>query len=177
MRYLSMSVLLSCVLATGSVTAQQIEIGVQIPQLDAAEYHRPYVAAWVEDGERDVVANLLVWYQQERKGAPANADRGTKWLPDLRQWWRRSGRGLTMPIDGVSSATRAVGEYQVSFMPGKGAMPALAAGEYTLRVEAAREEGGRELLEIPFAWPPAVATTLTVTGNSELGTFSLTVKP
>jgi hypothetical protein len=177
MRHLSISVLLFGVLAVGSAAAQQLDVGVQIPQLDVAEYHRPYVAAWIEDGDRKVAANLLVWYQQDRKGAPASADRGTKWLPDLRQWWRRSGRGLTMPMDGVSSATRAVGEHHLSFTQGEGAMPALLAGQYTLRVEAAREEGGRELLEIPFAWPPAAAQTLTVEGDSELGTVSLTVTP
>ncbi|TJY56599.1 DUF2271 domain-containing protein [Sinimarinibacterium sp. CAU 1509] len=182
MRYLSMSVLWFGVLAAAPVAAQQFEVAVQIPQLEVAEYHRPYVAAWIEDSDRQVAAHLMVWYQQDRKGGGAgpevgNAERGTKWLPDLRQWWRRGGRALEMPMDGVSGATRAVGDHQVRFVPGEGALPAFTAGTYTLRVEAAREEGGRELLEIPFAWPPAAAQTLTAEGHSELGTLSLRFAP
>jgi len=75
--------------------AESLDIRIQIPQLDVAEYHRPYVAVWVEREDRSVAANLSVWYQQKRAGAPAaamggapvpaNAEAGSKWLPDLRQ--------------------------------------------------------------------------------------------
>ncbi len=44
---------------------------------------------------------------------------GTKWLKDMRQWWRKSGRELQMPVDGLSGATRAPGEHQLSFADGK----------------------------------------------------------
>ena len=36
-----------------------------------------------------------------------------KWLADLRQWWRRSGRDQTFPIDGVTGPTKPVGTHQV----------------------------------------------------------------
>lgn len=172
-----MNVLLPALLWSGTAAAEQLEIGLQIPQLEVAEYHRPYIAGWIEAEGRVVAANLWVWYQLDRPGASAQAEQGSKWLPDLRQWWRRGGRGLDMPLDGVSSATRAVGDYSLTFTPGDGAMPVLAPGQYTLRVEAAREEGGRELLEIPFAWPPAAVQTLKAQGESELGTLSLVLSP
>ncbi|MBP6330720.1 MAG: DUF2271 domain-containing protein, partial [Dokdonella sp.] len=96
-------------LSTSPVMAADMGITVQIPRIDAAEYHRPYVAVWIEDGNQAVAANLAVWYQQKdtKEGA------GSKWLADLRQWWRRSGREQSLPIDGVSGATRPVGQHQL----------------------------------------------------------------
>ncbi len=176
MRY-SSTLSLCALLWAGTLSAAQFDVSLQVPQLDVAEYHRPYVAAWIEGSDKTVFANLLVWYQQDKKGAPATAESGTKWLPDIRQWWRRTGRELTMPLDGVSSATRPVGEHTVKFQPGKAPLPSIPVGRYTLRVEASREEGGRELLEIPFEWPPAASQTLTTDGKSELGTVTLTVAP
>ena len=32
-----------------------------------------------------------------------------QWLPDLRQWWRKSGRTLQVPVDGVTGPTRPAG--------------------------------------------------------------------
>lgn len=44
-----------------------------------------------------VTANLAIWHSQQ-----ASHNRGATWLKDLRQWWPRSGRDLTLPIDGVA---------------------------------------------------------------------------
>ncbi|HTJ96928.1 MAG TPA: DUF2271 domain-containing protein, partial [Rhodocyclaceae bacterium] len=97
---------------------------------------------------------------------------GTKWLKDMRQWWRKSGRDLQMPVDGVSGATRAPGEHTLSFAPGN-----LPAGEYQLVIEAAREAGGREVVKIPFVWPPKSSKASTAQGKEELGNVSVQVKP
>lgn len=167
-------------------SAAELQLKLQIPQLDVAEYHRPYVAVWLEREDRSVAATLAVWYQQKRAGAapaagtamaPSNAEGGTKWLPDLRQWWRRSGREMSLPADGISGATRAVGEHQLSFRQKQAPLGDLAAGRYKLMVEAAREEGGRELVEIPFEWPVPKTQQLGAQGKSELGTVQLTLKP
>lgn len=156
-----------------SASASELAVSVEIPRLNVAEYHRPYVAVWVEDGERKVVANLAVWYQQKdtKEGA------GTKWLADLRQWWRRSGREQTLPIDGVSGATRPAGQHQLTFHGGQPPLGDLAPGKYQLVVEAAREVGGRELLSLPFEWPAATAVSSQVRGEHELGLVTLDVKP
>lgn len=60
----------------------ELRISVEIPQLKVAEYHRPYVAVWIEGADQKVAANLSVWYQQRSN----SEGHGTKWLPDLRQW-------------------------------------------------------------------------------------------
>ena len=44
--------------------AAEFDVNVEIPQLKVAEYHRPYVAIWVEGADQKVAANLSVWYQQ-----------------------------------------------------------------------------------------------------------------
>lgn len=155
-----------------NASSSPMVVSVEIPQKDVSEYHRPYVAIWVQDENDEVAANLSVWYQLNK----GRRKSGTKWLPDLRQWWRRSGRKLDLPVDGVSGATRPVGTHELPFDT-DGQLAKLKAGKYTLVVEAAREVGGRELVEIPFAWPPAEETTLEKSGKSELGKVQLKLKP
>ena len=79
--------------------AADVAVMVGIPRLSVAEYHKPYVAIWLE--RPDQMGNIAVWYDFKLKD-----NEGTKWLKDVRQWWRRSGRELSMPVDGLSSATR-----------------------------------------------------------------------
>ncbi|MDX3907910.1 MAG: DUF2271 domain-containing protein [Pigmentiphaga sp.] len=159
-------------LLVGQAQAADMAVRIEIPRLNVAEYHRPYVAVWVEGPDQKVAANLAVWYDVKLKN-----DEGTKWLKDMRQWWRRSGRELTMPADGISGATRPVGEHQLSFNEGKPPLGKLAAGKYELVVEAAREVGGRELLRIPFQWPPTAPAKSEARGEHELGRVALELKP
>ena len=157
-------------LAAAPALAADMEISVEIPQLDVAEYHKPYVAVWLERPDQSVAANLAVWYDvaNEKK-------EGDKWLKDLRQWWRRTGRELKVPADGLTSATRAPGSHVVN--ADAGALEDLAPGEYQLIVEAAREVGGREVLRIPVTWPLKPGTALDAKGQHELGAVAVTVKP
>ncbi|MCA1325442.1 DUF2271 domain-containing protein [Herbaspirillum sp. alder98] len=152
--------------------AADLNLRIEVPTLNVAEYHRPYLAAWIERADQSVAANLAVWYDLKKRDKE-----GEKWLKDLRQWWRRSGRELQMPVDGVSGATRPAGEQKLNFVSGKGPLADLAAGEYVLNVEAAREVGGRELVKLPFTWPPKSAQNSHVQGASELGAVSLELKP
>lgn len=158
---------------SASAQAAEVEVIVEIPRLNVSEYHRPYVAVWVQDENRKVSANLAVWYQLDSAGGEV----GTKWLPDLRQWWRRTGRGLELPVDGVSGATRPAGTHQLTFSQTDKQLSNLNPGKYTLVVEAAREVGGRELLEIPFTWPVEKTFKEEVRGKEELGKVGLTIKP
>lgn len=153
------------------VTAADLKLSIEIPQLNVAEYHRPYVAIWIESTDQKFVDNLAVWYDVKKR-----ENEGTKWLKDLRQWWRKSGRELTLPADGLSSATRAPGEQQIAFATGKGALARLAPGSYQVVIEAAREVGGRELLRLPFVWP-ATAQNAQAKGEHELGKVALTLQP
>lgn len=162
---------LSSVIATPAI-ASDVNLKIEIPRLNVAEYHRPYVAVWLEKPDNTVAANLAVWYDVKNKN-----NEGTKWLKDLRQWWRRSGRSLDMPVDGLTGATRAPGTHALGFAGDKAPLAALPAGEYQLVVEAAREVGGRELLRIPLQWPPKAPQTLKAQGSHELGAISVEIKP
>jgi hypothetical protein len=169
----TLTIALSGLLATPAYAAT-LDINVEIPKLNVAEYHRPYVAIWIEGADQKGAANLSVWYQQT-----SNAEgHGTKWLPDMRQWWRKSGRSLKVPVDGVTGPTKPVGKHALSFTDKQPQLAKLAPGEYTLVVEAAREVGGRELLKIPFSWPAKKpAQTGKAQGSTELGAVTLAVKP
>lgn len=167
----SRTVLFTALLTPVPAIAADMTISIEIPRLDVAEYHRPYVAAWIERPDSTVATNLLVWYDVDKKNGE-----GTKWLKDMRQWWRRSGRTLKMPVDGVSGATRPAGNHAVGFKGNSKPLAGLAPGHYTLVVEAAREVGGREMLSIPFDWS-GKAQSQSVQGKSELGKVALSIKP
>lgn len=159
-------------LVSGPLFAADMNVTLEVPRLDVAEYHKPYVAVWIEQGRRDVVANLAVWYDVELPDGE-----GKEWLKDMRQWWRRTGRSLEMPVDAFTGATRAPGSHTLTFTSVKQPLGDLPAGEYTLLIEASREVGGREMLEIPFVWPPQKQETLSAQGESELGKVSLELQP
>lgn len=164
---------LSASLLAGFATpspAAEINLKVEVPKLNVSEYHRPYVAAWLERTDNSAATNLLVWYDVKKRD-----NEGAKWLKDMRQWWRRAGRDLQTPADGISGATRVVGEHQVSITGER--LANLPAGEYKLYVEAAREHGGREVVSVPIQWPPKGAQSAKAQGSSELGAVSVEVKP
>jgi len=170
-----MRFLISAALTTLAATpalAAEATISIDIPRLTVAEYHRPYVAVWLERVEDGQVTNLAVWYDTKQKDGE-----GTKWLKDLRQWWRRSGRDLAMPADGLTSPTRAPGTHEIKFQSTAKPLAELAPGKYQLVVEAAREVGGRELLRVPFEWPAKGAVSAEAKGQDELGTVSLKITP
>ncbi len=169
----TLTIALSGLLATSPAYATTLDITVEVPKLNVAEYHRPYVAVWLEGADQKVAANLSVWYQQTGN----SEGHGTKWLPDLRQWWRKSGRTLEVPVDGVTGPTRPVGTHALSFKDSQPALKQLAPGNYTLVVEAVREVGGRELVKVPFTWPAKAAQAGSAQGSTELGKVTLAVKP
>ena len=157
----------------GTASAEDMEVSVELPRLNVAEYHRPYVAIWIAREDHSVAANLDVWYQLDE----GPEGEGETWLKDMRQWWRRTGRSLDMPVDGISSPTRAPGQHTLTFEGDDSPLADLPAGSYLLYIEASREVGGREVLSIPFEWGGDAAAETTVTGESELGDVTLTLKP
>ncbi|MET0755951.1 MAG: DUF2271 domain-containing protein [Pseudoxanthomonas sp.] len=167
-----LTIALSGLLAVPAYSAE-LNVSVEVPQLKVAEYHRPYVAIWLEGTDQKVAADLSVWYQMK----DTKEGHGTKWLPDLRQWWRKSGRTLKVPVDGVTGPTRPVGKHALKFTDKQAALAKLAPGDYTLVVEAAREVGGRELVKIPFTWPGKAPQAGQGQGSSEIGAVTLAVKP
>jgi len=157
--------------AGGAAAAADLTVSVEVPKINVAEYHRPYVALWLE-GADGKITNLAVWYDVNN-----SKKEGEKWLKDMRQWWRKSGRELNIPVDGISSPTRAPGVQQVRFDAANSPLKGLAPGNYKLMVEAAREVGGREIISLPFQWPIKAPVAADAKGSSELGAVKLSLKP
>ncbi len=156
-------------LAAGAVAtpalATDLSVSVTVPRLSVAAYHRPYVAVWIERPDNTAVRTLAVWYEV------SNVAEGKDWLKDMRTWWRRGGRAMTLPADGISSATKAPGTHTVR-VPGA-RLSNLPAGDYVMVVEAARELGGREVVRVPFRW--GAPNSGRASGSTELGAVAVTV--
>lgn len=166
---------LSCLSLVMSLPAWAAEsqLEVSLPSIEGARVKRPYLAVWLEKADsHEFAGNIAVWYDTRK---PNNAG-ATKWLPDLRTWWRASGSQVNFPIDGVSGATRPAGEHSINLA----AAPVIAklpAGKYEVVLEVAREHGGHELLRLPLQWPPRATTTAQATGKEEIGAVRLISKP
>lgn len=162
--------------AAGSVAvpavAADLTVTLDIPTIRTAAYHRPYVAVWIErqDTAQTNVRTLALWY--EAGNTARGEGTGEDYLKDVRTWWRKGGRSTALPIDGVTGPTRAPGRQTVTVRGAR--LASLAAGTYNIVVEAAREQGGRELVRVPFTWGGA-ANNASAAGTSELGAVRVAV--
>ena len=153
------------------VMAADLTVTVEVPSISTAAYHRPYVAVWIERAADQVpMHTIALWYEA---GATARGEGdGEQYLKDIRTWWRKGGRAMALPIDGITGPTRAPGRQTVT-VPGA-RLASLPAGSYNIVVEAAREQGGREIVRVPFTWGGA-ANTASAAGTSELGAVRVAV--
>jgi hypothetical protein len=161
---------------TAAVTAvpalsAELTLKVQLPRMDIAEYHRPYLAAWIEKAsDQSWAGNIALWYDVKKRD-----NGGAKWLKEMRQWWRKSGHEVRA-VDGVSGATRSAGDHVLNLLDSS-AVAALAPGQYEVVVEAARENGGREVVRVPFEWPVRKAGSANAQGQGELGSVTIAARP
>ena len=169
------TLLTAVLLLATSVQAADFNIEVTIPDIKSSEYHRPYVAVWVEDSEGKLVEHLSLWYFI--KGKADNPQEGLKYLKELRNWWRKGGRSLKPLPDAITGATRKPGKHTIEIKADDPRLAKLKDGSYTLKVEATREEGGTESVAIPFTLPVKDKTEASAAGKSELGDISLTLTP
>lgn len=172
-RYSLAPLAMSALFAAPAFSAS-LGVNIEVPRLNVSEYHRPYIATWIERADNTVAGTLAVWYDVRTKTNNPEGE-GTKWLKDMRQWWRKAGREMSFPADGVSGATRAPGPQKLVFAGSKGALKDLKPGAYNLVVEAAREVGGHEAVRVPFTWGKP-GKPATVKGSSELGAVTVSVK-
>lgn len=171
----SLKTTLACALTglyAASGQAASLSIEIEIPRIESTQYHRPYVAVWLQSPDRKLVRDIAVWYDHKMPKAE-----GTKWLKDMRQWWRVSGRSQSEPADGITGATQPVGTHTIKIDDTHTALAGLPPGGYQLIVEAAREKGGREVLSLPLPWPTQSAIAVEAKGETELGRVALTVSP
>ena len=162
---------LTAAVASVPALSAELTLKLQLPRMDIAEYHRPYVAAWIEKAsDQSYAGNVALWYDVKKRD-----NGGAKWLKDMRSWWRKSGHDTSV-VDGVTGATRTAGDHALNLLDSK-AVAALAPGQYEVVVEAARENGGREVVRLPFEWPVKKPQSAKAQGQGELGAVSLDAKP
>jgi len=129
-------------------------------------YRRPYVAAWVEDGDGFPVKTLLLWVQRD----------GQRWVPDLKRWYRAD-RLRKLAEDGdlvatISEATRQPGSHSVTWDGRDNAGQPLVPGKYTVCIEAAREHGTYQF-DRRTVTLGAVPFREVFTGNTEIKSATL----
>jgi len=141
----------------------ELAIDFEINQPNDFRYHRPYVAAWLEDKDGKSVRTLSLWVQKER--------RGPRWIPDLRRWYR--GAQANMAAGGadlvatISSATRMPGKYSLVWDGKDDKGNLVVQGTYMFNLETAREHGpyGVTQKEVVIGPKPFKAE---VAGNAEV---------
>src|SRR3954464_16037496 len=98
------SFVLTTAVVAGPALSAEATLKIQLPRLDIAEYHKPYVAAWLEKAsDHSFAGNVALWYDVDKRN-----NGGAKWLKDMRSWWRKNGHGAPA-VDGVTGATRSAG--------------------------------------------------------------------
>jgi len=131
-------------------------------------FARPYVAIWVEDQDGLPIRTLVLWVW--------NSGPGPQWIPDLRRWYRadrlRRLAEETDLVDTISRATRPPGKYKAIWDGKDDHGKLVAAGEYTLLIEAVREHGTYQIIsqkiklgDVPF--------TEELKGNAEIKSASI----
>jgi thiamine biosynthesis lipoprotein len=100
---------------------------------------RPFVAAWVEDGDRFQVKTIAVWFKEDR------------YLTEMKAWYR-SDRVRAMAegreiLRTVSGATRGAGKYSLKWDGKDNDGKPVKAGKYTVYLEVAREHGTYQLMK------------------------------
>lgn len=144
----------------GSAIAQDLEISLQLPKVSEGQYHRPYVAVWVEDSSEKSVRLIEIWREKP------------DWIKDLRRFWRKTGRSDQPLVDARTGATKGPGTYQLRWDGKDDQGAAVANGEYQLVIEAAREHGGRQLVKQKFNWDGS-AIAVNVAAGNEIGQVQL----
>lgn len=165
---LSLPLTLTGLLGAQTAGAAEVRLQLELPRASPP----PYVAVWLEKADdQSFAGNLAVWYDTAKRG-----NRGTRWLTDLPQWWRKSGGVVSLSADAVTGATRAPGVHSIA-LGGTLAITGLAPGAYDVVIEAVREHGGYDLVRLPLTWPAAGPKQQSAQGRQELGGVRLTVAP
>ncbi len=141
------------------------------PASSGGRIHNPYIAVWVEDLNGVSQRTLQLSYQPGK---------GLRWLPDLRRWYqadqvRQIAGGVDL-LSTVSSATRLPGAYALAWNGLDDTGTPVAAGDYVLCVEAAREKGPYSLAKEKITVGPTMAP-VKFADTGELSAITVALKP
>jgi hypothetical protein len=157
-KYFAVVLLLCC---ASAVAQPELEIQLELPKIETGSYHRPYVAVWIENEQQQPVRLIEAWLEKP------------DWIKDLRRFWRKLGRSEPQLVDARTGATKGPGSYKVRWDGKDEQGKAVAPGTYVLFVEAAREQGGRNLAKQAFKWDGS-AVQVEIKASKELGKIQLT---
>lgn len=124
--------------------------------------HRPFAAIWVENEGKVAVRNLALWYNK------------TKWIPDLRNWYRINGEKFKDNKDNyasVTGATRNPGKYTIKWDGKNDKGEYVPQGKYTIIIETSKEHGTDEIIRQPMEFKKAAKKTNNA-GNVEISNLS-----
>jgi thiamine biosynthesis lipoprotein len=120
--------------------------------------HRPFAAIWVENESKQSIRNLALWYNK------------TKWVPDLRNWYRINGDSFKTAKENyasVTGATRSPGKYTIKWDGKDDKGNYVPQGNYTIMIESSKEHGTDEIIRQPMELKKAIKK-VTNTGNVEI---------
>ncbi|MBB2146260.1 DUF2271 domain-containing protein [Pedobacter sp. LMG 31464] len=120
--------------------------------------HRPFAAIWVENEKKEAVRNLALWYNK------------TKWVPDLKNWYRINGDSFKADkanYASVTGATRSPGKYTIKWDGKDDKGNFVAQGKYTIVIETSKEHGTDEIIRQPMELKKS-ARKATSAGNVEI---------
>ncbi len=142
----------------------ELAINLELKRPGNNRYRRPYVAVWIEDKDKQPVRTIALWHGKPR------------WLPDLRAWsksdrLRRTTDDTPLPPS-ITGATRAAGQYKLSWDGRNSLGKPVKRGTYTVFIEVVREHGTYQLMkkEIDLSNAPAQAK---FDANTEVSAASL----
>lgn len=124
----------------------------------AGNNHRPFAAIWVENENKQSVRNLALWYNK------------TKWVPDLRNWYRINGDNFKANKENyasVTGATRSPGKYTIKWDGKNDKGEFVPQGNYTIMIESSKEHGTDEIIRQPMEFKKA-PKKVTNSGNVEI---------
>lgn len=137
----------------------QAQLDYVIPKIDVPKYRAPYVVIWVTDSNKQLVRTLQVWGDEH------------KWQDSNYVWWRRYGRKMDN-LDTVAKPSRQAGRYSVVWDGKDDQGKRVAAGQYQVHIESAREHGDHsyQSFDLEVSPKPSVQSK---PAKDELGTLQL----
>lgn len=132
---------------------------------------RPFAAIWVENRQQKTVRTIALWYNKPR------------WLPDLKEWYRKNQAdykpGLK-DMNTISSATRPAGNYTIKWDGKNDEGEFVSNDNYTICIELAREHGTYQIIKQEISCK-SKAEEYTLQSNAEVKAASVqykkTIKP
>lgn len=124
--------------------------------------HRPFAAIWVENENKESVRNLALWFNK------------TKWVPDLRNWYRINGDSFKANKENfasVTGATRNPGKYTIKWDGKDDNGKYVPQGKYTIMIETSKEHGTDEIIRQQMEFKK-VAKKVTNSGNVEISNLT-----